>query len=126
MHAGLWLDQRRAVIVVVTNHGEEMHENPSNIDQSFYGKNEAGVEDASTQDMRDRKYRKRLSRSYDSIITILRDTEAVLIFGPGEGKDELVKRLQVKGLKRRVKGVEMANKMTGRQIAARVREHFKL
>ncbi len=126
MHAGLWLDHRRAVIVIVTDHGEEMHEIPSNIDKPAGGENGAGVGERLTQDMRDRKYRTRLNRYYNSIITILRDKEAILIFGPGEAKEELVKRLEIKGLKRHIQGVETVDKMTDRQIAARVREHFKL
>jgi hypothetical protein len=48
-----------------------------------------------------------------------------LIFGPGEAKGELKKRLESKGLGGRIVGVETTDKMTERQIAAKVRAYFQ-
>ena len=48
----------------------------------------------------------------------------ILILGPGEAKGELVKRLEDKGLKERLVGVETVDKLTDPQIAANVRQHF--
>ena len=50
--------------------------------------------------------------------------EAKLMFGPGEAKGELKKRLKRKTLGRRIAGVETVDKMTDRQIAAKVRQRF--
>jgi hypothetical protein len=47
-----------------------------------------------------------------------------LILGPGEAKGELEQRLERKGLSGRVVAIETDDKMTNRQIAARVREQF--
>lgn len=47
-----------------------------------------------------------------------------LIFGPGEAKGELQERLEECNLGRRIVGVETVDKMTDRQIAAKVRKHF--
>ena len=44
--------------------------------------------------------------------------------GPGEAKGELWERLTRQGLQARIVGVEAADKMTDRQIAALVRERF--
>jgi hypothetical protein len=123
-HAGVWIDHRQAVMVIITNRGEEMHEIPSNIEKSTRGKDGIGFGDGSTEDMRDRKFWTRLNRYYDSIITILRGADTILIFGPGEAKDELVKRLEREGLKRRVVAVETVDKMSDRQIAAKVRKRM--
>jgi hypothetical protein len=49
---------------------------------------------------------------------------SVQIFGPGEAKGELTKRLEHEGLKGHVLAIETVDKMTDRQIAAKVREHF--
>lgn len=46
----------------------------------------------------------------------------ILIFGPGEAKEELDKRLESEGLKERVLAVETVDKMSDRQIAAKVRK----
>lgn len=124
MDAGVWIDHRRAVLVIITNRGEEMHEIPSNIEKSTRGKDGMGSGDGTTEDMRDSKYWPRLNRFYDSIITVLRGADTILIFGPGEAKEELVKRLGREGLKRRVVAVETVDKMSDRQIAAKVRKRI--
>jgi hypothetical protein len=49
----------------------------------------------------------------------------MLIFGPGEAKGELKKRLKKANLSGRVVGVETVDKMTDHQIAAKVRQHFQ-
>ena len=53
-----------------------------------------------------------------------RDAEAILLFGPGEAKGELKKRIERDKLGGRIVGVETVDKMTDRQIAAKVRQHF--
>jgi len=58
------------------------------------------------------------------VIASIRDAESILIFGPGETKGELEERLKKNGLGGRIVGVETADKMTDRQIAAKVRQHF--
>ena len=58
------------------------------------------------------------------MIASLRGAEAILILGPGEAKGELKRRLKKDGLDGRVVGIETADKMTDRQIEARVRGYF--
>jgi hypothetical protein len=47
-----------------------------------------------------------------------------LLFGPGEAKGELKKRLERKKMGGRIAAVETVDKMTDGQIAAKVRKHF--
>jgi hypothetical protein len=61
---------------------------------------------------------------YEAVIASLRDAESILIFGPGEAKGELKKRLEKSNLGGRIVGVETSDKMTDRQIAAKVRQYF--
>ena len=49
---------------------------------------------------------------------------SLFVFGPGEAKGELVKRLAHEKPTTRSVNVEAADKLTDRQIAAKVREHF--
>jgi hypothetical protein len=58
------------------------------------------------------------------VIASIRDAESILIFGPGEAKDELKAHLERKNLGGRIVSVEAVDKMTDRQIAAKVRQHF--
>jgi CO dehydrogenase/acetyl-CoA synthase epsilon subunit len=58
------------------------------------------------------------------VIASIRGAESILILGPGEAKEELKKRLKKHQLGSRVVGVETADKMTDRQIEAKVRSFF--
>ena len=78
----------------------------------------------SAEDMRDRQFASHLDRYYDRVIESIGEAGSILILGPGEAKGELEKRLQGTELGERVVGVETVDKMTDRQIAARVREQF--
>jgi hypothetical protein len=64
-----------------------------------------------------------LDKYYDEVILHLRDAEVILIFGPGEAKGELIKRIERDKLSGRIAGVETADKMTVPQIAAKVRKY---
>jgi hypothetical protein len=61
---------------------------------------------------------------YDEVIAAIGDAESILIFGPGEAKGELRKRFERSKLGERIVAVETIDKMTDRQIAAKVREYF--
>jgi hypothetical protein len=72
-----------------------------------------------------RDFTGRLDKYYDEVISHLRDAESVLIFGPGEAKGGLAKRIEGSNLSGRIAGIETVDKMTDRQIAAKVRAHLK-
>jgi hypothetical protein len=55
---------------------------------------------------------------------VIRDADSIQIFGPGEAKGELEKRLDSEGLKKFIVGIETVDKMTDRQIAAKVGARF--
>jgi stalled ribosome rescue protein Dom34 len=76
------------------------------------------------EDQRDRQFADHLTSFYDEVISHIREAEEILVFGPGEAKGELEKRLESKGLRRRIVGVETIDKMTDRQVAAKVRQRF--
>jgi hypothetical protein len=82
-------------------------------------------EEGSADDQRDRQFEVHLGRYYDEVIAHVRDTESILLFGPGEAKGELEKRLAGEGLGERIVGIETADKMTDHQIAAKVRDYFR-
>lgn len=61
---------------------------------------------------------------YEQVISQLRGAESIFLFGPGEAKGELEKRLAKENSGERIAAVETADKMTDPQIAAKVKEHF--
>jgi hypothetical protein len=123
--AGLWIDHRKAVIVIISDTGEMIKEVTSNMEKHvrFTGGNSS--EDGSTEDVRDRKFGNHLNSFFDGVIAWVRDVETLQIFGPGEAKVELEKRLKEKGFKGRITAVETMDKLTDRQISAKVRENFQ-
>lgn len=121
---GLWIDHRQAVMVVVTDAGEETKRIISNMEKHVRFSS-GSSEDGSQEDVRDRQFGNHLDSYYDEVIAVIRDADAIQIFGPGEAKGELEKRLEHAGLKGHIVGIETVDKMTDRQIAAKVRERFQ-
>ena len=120
---GLWIDHRKAVIVIVSDEGEQVREIISHVNKHVRFSS-GGSADGSSEDMRDRQFDNHLNNYYDEVIAAIRDGDSILVFGPGEAKGELEKRLESEGLKGHIVGVETADKMTDRQIAAKVRQRF--
>ena len=127
---GLWIDHREATIVIVTDDGEEIKHISSSSGKhirysgSSHTKTPEGLKEVTSEDQRDRKFTNNLNSFYDEVITVLRDADTIQIFGPGEAKGELEKRLEHEGLKQHVLAIETVDKLTDRQIAAKVRERF--
>jgi hypothetical protein len=121
---GLWLDQTKAVIVSITNNGEERRIITSDMEHYVrYSSNVPG--DGSAEDVRDRRFWNHLGEYYDKVIAhIGDDARSILIFGPGEAKYELKKRLENVGMLDNIVSVDDADSLTDRQIATRVRERF--
>ena len=120
---GLWIDHRKAVVVIVSDEGEEVREITSHMEKHVRYSNDYS-EGGSSEDMRDRQFGNRLNSYYDAVIAVIRDGDSIQIFGPGEAKGELKKRLESGGFKGHILGIETVDKMTDRQIAAKVRERF--
>jgi hypothetical protein len=121
---GLWIDHRKAVIAIVTEEGEELKKITSNMEKHVRFTSGTGSEDGSSEDVRDRQFGNHLNNYYDQVIAVIRDADSIQIFGPGEAKGELEKRLEREGLKAHILAIETVDKMTDRQIAAKVRDHL--
>jgi len=127
---GLWIDHREAVIVSLLGDQEETKvitsDNQKHIrySGSSHSKTPEGLKEVRSEDQRDRKFGNELNQFYDEVIATIRDAEAIQIFGPGEAKGELEKRIAHAGLKGQILAIEAMDKMTDRQISAKVREHY--
>jgi hypothetical protein len=122
---GLWIDHSGAVIVIVSDDGEETKRIESGMEKHTRFSGGSRSEQGGGEDQQDRRFTGHLNAYYDAVIAHLRDAESILLFGPGEAKGELEKRLANKGLGGRIVGIETVDKMTDRQIAAKVRQHFR-
>ena len=121
---GLWIDHKKAVIVMIKNGEEEIKEITSNMEKHVRYKSSNEMETSAGEDVRDRKFGNHLNNYYDEVIAVIRDADTIQIFGPGEAKGELEKRIEHEGLKSHLLAIETVDKMTDRQISTKVREHF--
>ena len=127
---GLWIDHRQAIIVSVTEEGEEIGLITSQAEKQLRRSGDSPLKGSyeslqvPQDDSRQRAFTAHLNIYYDAVIASIRDAESILIFGPGEAKGELKKRLERDNLGGRIVGIETVDKMTDRQVATKVREHF--
>jgi len=127
---GVWIDHRRALIVLMTAAGERTVPIASHVekhlqrsgDSPLRGRYEA--QKVPADDCREKVLTAELNVFYDAVIAVLRSAESYIILGPGEAKGELKRRLLKRELGGRLAAIMVADKMTDRQIAAKVREHF--
>lgn len=122
--AGVWMDHRGAVLIFTGNNSERTERMESGVEKHERVAGLSAV-DAPEDDHRDRHFAGHLDKYYDEVIRRLGVAEEVFLFGPGEAKGELQKRMVDKGFGARIVSVETADKMTEPQIAAKVREYFR-
>ncbi len=129
---GIWVDHYKAVIVTINNGSTKTCEVLTNKEKQVRFSNivdssvSASFHGSDAEDMRDRKVVNRLNRFYDEIITIINEADSIWIFGPGEAKGELEKRLKNSTLKARVVVIISVDKMTTPQFVAKVQAHYLL
>lgn len=131
---GLWIDHREAIIVTIDDSGQETVqciksgvERKTRLSGGSRGRSPYGPQDVAKEQTRDHRFQRQLDEYYERLIEYLEEAESIWIFGPGEAKTELAKKVKkIKSMADKLSGTESADKMTKPQIAARVREHYKV
>ncbi|MBF0544274.1 MAG: hypothetical protein HQM08_07570 [Candidatus Riflebacteria bacterium] len=127
---GLWIDQKKAVVVSLKEKGEEIGVINSEVEKQARRTGDSPLKGSydshqvPADDSRQRALTGHLHIYYDKVIESIRDAESILIFGPGTTKSELKERLEENNLGERVVGIETSDKMTDPEIAAKVRKHY--
>jgi hypothetical protein len=128
---GLWIDHKKAILVMQTERGENIQQIESGIGRHvrYHGashpKSPFSAQYQQGDDQLDNKYTEQLKKFYERVVAQIREADAVLIFGPGEAKRELEKRIAHEKVRAEIVGTETADKMTERQITSKVRSYFK-
>jgi hypothetical protein len=129
-NVGLWIDHRKAIVVTVTEKGEEIKEIISEVEKQPRRSGDSPLKgtyeshQVPADDSLQRTFTGQLNIYYDAVIAYIHDAESILIFGPGEAKNEFKERLEKNNLDGRIVGIETVDKMTDHQIAAKTRQHF--
>lgn len=128
---GLWIDHREARIVNFTESGTQLLKILSNAEKRVRasgGSRSAtpyGPQDVFAEDQVYRRFMLQLAAYYNQVIDKIKDAEEVLIMGPGEAKKEFCRQMKKSRDLARIRCiVEAADKMTDRQLIARVRNYF--
>lgn len=130
-HIGVWIDRKQAVLVILNEQGEQIRRLASGVskriqtDRKARSKNPNGTQPLPAEDRKDRQFIEKLNQYYETVTASLRDAASVFIFGPGEAKLELERMLARQKAAPPILAVEPADKMTERQIAAKVRKRFQ-
>jgi hypothetical protein len=128
---GLWIDHKKAILVIQGEQGEDVQKIESGVGRHvpYRGasrpKSPYSAQYQQGDDQLDNKFTEQLNKFYEKVIAQIRAAEAVLIFGPGEAKGELGKRIAHEKVKVQIVGIETTDKMTDRQIATKVRKYFE-
>lgn len=128
--AGVWIDHKQATVVRISDAGQDVQKVAFDIGQPVYtpgrrrSKSSYGRNDFTAEDRLERKVASDRKDYYADVLAALRGASAVLILGPGEAKVELSKQIQAQKVRGLAVEVETADKMTDRQLAAKVSQHF--
>jgi len=128
--AGVWIDHKQAIAVLITDAGHEVKKIAFSIGQPCRSSGRAKSKQSYTpndfvaEDKIERKVENDRKDYYDDVIASIRGASAILILGPGEAKGEFAKRIKSKKIRGLKVEVETTEKMTDRQVSAKVKAHF--
>jgi len=129
---GIWLDKDKALIVALENGKETLNTIMSNVEHyrphggsgtRFKGGPQDVVQDSKYLD----REKQQLKQYYKSLASEIKDTDALVIFGPADTNKKFSKELHKnhKSLSTKIKSVKKADSMTENQVKAWVRDFFK-
>jgi len=130
INAGVWIDHHKAIVVLFKGGQEEVVQIDSNTDNPFASPGGAGSKQPERpqgyipEDKVDHKYMIQLNTYYDEVLKLLHGAGSLLILGPGEAKGEFQKRLKSQKFPAETVELQTADKLTDRQVVARVRQRF--
>lgn len=129
-NVGMWIDHKRAVIVILNEREVTLQQIESEVGNRphyrgyTHPKSTYSAQYQKGDDQLDRQFMERLNKFYGNVIAQIRDADELLLFGPGEAKSELEKRLAHEKVHLKAIHLETADKMTDRQISAKVEMYF--
>lgn len=129
---GLWIDYRKTIIVSVMEKWEEIKKVvlvseqylQYSIDSNLKGSYSSLQIPANY--IPQKIFQERINIYYDEVIASICDANSILIFGSNTAKDELKYRLEMNKLGDRIVGIQTVDRMTERQISAKILQHIEL
>ena len=132
LQIGLWIDHKGATLVFM-EHGAVRVERMESQAESHYhlsgGRGSAGgssvAQSVSNEQRPEERRKHQYHNFYQQLIKLIEPANSILILGPGEAKLEFAKEIKaVKRFSTKVITVETADKLSGHQLVAKVRDFF--
>lgn len=131
-NTGIWLDKDKALIVTLEDGVESLNKRISNVEHyHIHGGSGTRFKGGPQDVIQDSKYLERekhqLKQYFSDIASEIKETDAIVIFGPVEANEKFSKELHenYKSLSTKIKGVIKTDSMTDNQVKAWVRDFFK-
>ena len=130
MKAGVWIDHKQAVVILMTDAGLETKKIAFDVGQPVRSASRSSPKkkytpnDFVAEDRLERKVDNDRKDYYNDVITFIKGADALLILGPGEAKGEFNKHIKAQKVRGVAVELETADKTTTRQLAAKVQQHF--
>lgn len=138
---GIWIDRRKAHIVTLKRTLPMGYEYRQTVETIYSDveprvrlsggsrsrKTPWGPQDVAAEGKSEARRKQQLKQYFVQVIATVSIADRIIIVGPGETKNQLHKAMQNRSkLAAKVDLVETADKMTPRQLAARVRDYFDI
>ena len=128
---GLWVDHEKTIIVSLIDGSHKVIHLESGVEGHFRLKGGSGSgtsygqQDATSESKREYRYSQHLNIYFQHIIDLLKEAKQIYIFGPGEAKFELKKRIEKNNMfLDKISDIETTDKLTEPQIVAKVKKYF--
>jgi len=130
-YAGIWIDHEKAFVALIHEEKADLHCVESNVEGrtrlsgGSRSRTPYGPQDVASERRVEGRRKHHLQQYYQEVIQAVGDSHKILIIGPGEAKTELAKEFgNLKELSSRIVSIERADKMTQKQIIAKVKDFF--
>lgn len=125
---GIWIDKHTAYIFSIENGKETLEAVKSTLESSNIRSDKGNRRKGQIQDSTYQRYEThKLQQYFVEIAHVIEDTDAIVIFGPGETGGQLRKELKshFRFLGNKILGVKKADSMSENQLKAWVRNFFE-
>ncbi len=130
-NTGIWIDHREAILVSVegdqtfvqrVESAAESHLKPSG---GWKSGGTAVAQSVSNEHVADERRKHQYHAYFQQVIGLLADSASIALIGPGEAKIELAKEIgRVSELHNKVAVVEICDKLTEKQLIAKIKAFF--
>ncbi|MDH3222580.1 MAG: hypothetical protein OEO23_02600 [Gemmatimonadota bacterium] len=137
---GIWVDQREAILIFVDGDDIRVRRVESDAESERqsaggspgitakggkrHGGRGGGLDDALPERKIGRRRQQSLKRYYENVAAAAQSATALLLFGPGQARDELAKVIEASAPGRATIWSEASDKLTEPQMVAHVRAFF--